>query len=194
MSESDSDLALIHAAFRGDDAAFVELYRRREPDVFRFAYAMSQSQALAQDVTQDVFLDLLQHPGGFDAAKGSVRAWLLGCARHAVIDRLRSERRWVGEAPDEPSAPCCGEQTVLETQQSAWLQAAIRTLPAEYREALVLCELEELSYAESAAIIGCPIGTVRSRLYRARALLAAQLAQTEPDEAGRLLKTSEACS
>lgn len=193
MSESESDAALIVAAGRGDETAFALLYRRRQADVFRFAYAMSQSKALAQDVTQDVFLSLLQHPGRFDTAKGSARAWLLGCARHAVIDRLRSERRWAEESPEEPSAPCRGEQTVLEKQRSARLHAAIRSLPAKYREAVVLCELEELSYAESAAIMGCPIGTVRSRLYRARALLAARLAQVQDDQAGALLKTSGVC-
>ncbi|HEY8522099.1 MAG TPA: RNA polymerase sigma factor [Gammaproteobacteria bacterium] len=194
MPDSD-DAKLLRDVLAGDERAFVELYRRRRPDVYRFAFAMSRSRALAQDVTQDVFLRVLEDAAGFDSRKGSVRAWLLGCARHVVLDRLRAESRFVAEpaTAEEPWAPCAGEETVVAAERLARLHAAMASLPFEYREALALCEIEELSYAEAAAVIGCPIGTVRSRLHRARALLAARLAEAE-DAGTEPLRCNEVCS
>lgn len=192
--DATSDAELLTAAAAGAEPAFVELYRRRRDDVYRFAYALTRSRNGAQDATQEVFLNVLENAGRFDPAKGSVRAWLLGCTRHVVIDRLRSDRRWAQESP-EPAAACDAEQRVLNEQRLARLHAAIVRLPFEYREALVLCELAELSYAETAAVLDCPVGTVRSRLHRARALLAAAVraAETEPaDEPA--LKPTEVCS
>lgn len=195
MSDTQrSDSVLIHEAGLGDEAAFVELYRRRQPDVFRFAYSMSKSAAVADDVVQEVFLNVLQNAARFDPARGSVRAWLLGCARYVLLDGVRRESRPAPESIEEPSAPCAGEQEVFERQRLGRLQAAILALPVEYREAIVLCELEELSYAECAAALGCPIGTIRSRLHRARTLLAARLGESEATEPGRNMRTSEVCS
>ncbi len=158
---------------------------------------MAKSRAFAQDVTQEVFLNVLENAARFDAAKGSVRAWLFGCARYTVLDRLRAEKRWTDDVPDEGAA-CESEQQVLVQQRLVRLHAAIARLPVEYREALVLCELQELSYAESATVLECPIGTVRSRLHRARALLTAMLHASEPasDEPApaAALSASEVCS
>jgi RNA polymerase sigma-70 factor (ECF subfamily) len=206
--DDETDSGLLAAIARGVEVAFVELYRRREHDVYRFAFTMAKSRSFAQDVTQEVFLNVLENAARFDAAKGTARAWLFGCARHVILDRFRLERRWVDDPAEEPSADDSDER-VLALQRSERLHAAIAELPVEYREALVLCQLEELSYAESAAVLACPLGTVRSRLHRARALLAAMLLEPEPappppaeaaksSAAGPLsaspLKTSEACS
>jgi len=194
--EEPTDTDLMRELSAGREAAFVELYRRRRGDVYRFSYAMSKSAAVAQDVTQDVFLALLERGAKFDPGKGSVRAWLLGCARHAVLDRLRADGRWVAAADvevDARPAAVSAEDDALAAQRLERLHAAILTLPIEYREALVLCELEELSYAECAAVLGCPIGTVRSRLHRARTLLAERLEGPAADRAAPLLKTSEVC-
>ena len=173
-ADSD-DAALIARVATGDEEAFVELYRRRQPDVYRFAFAMSRSTVLAQDVAQDVFVELLQDASGFDPAKGSVRAWLLGSARYRVLDRLRRDGRFTNVLPEEAAVQCTGEESVLAKQRLEKLHAAIVDLPFEFREAIVLCELSELSYAESAAVLGCPLGTIRSRLHRAKALLALRL-------------------
>ena len=195
MNETDSsDAELIHAIVLGSQDAFVELYRRWQHDVYRFAYAMAKSGGVAEDVTQDVFLNLLQNARRFDPSRGTVRAWLFGCARHAILDRLRSERRWVHDLPDEGSEACQSEQRVLEQQRLGKLHAAIVDLPFEYREAIVLCELEEMSYAEAAVVLACPIGTVRSRLHRARALLVARLRCTESEDGSSLLGAGGACS
>jgi len=192
--DDSRDAALLAAAAAGVEAAFVELYGRRRDDVYRFAYALSRSRSCAQDATQDVFLSVLENTGRFDPAKGSVRAWLVGCARHIVIDRLRRDSRRTGEASDGAGA-CDNEQRVLTDQRLARLHAAIARLPPEYRDALVLCELAELTYAEAAAVLDCPLGTVRSRLHRARSLLAAALRKTETELGGEAaLKPTEVCS
>jgi RNA polymerase sigma-70 factor (ECF subfamily) len=192
MADTDSaaddgvDARLLAEIAAGGEQAFVELYRRRQNDVYRFAFAMAKSRSFAQDVTQEVFLNVLENAARFDGAKGSVRAWLFGCARYATLDRLRLERRWTDDVPPE-SAALDGDERLLADQRIERLHAAIARLPVEYREALVLAELQELSYAETAAVLDCPVGTVRSRLHRARALLAAML-----DEGGRAAADSEA--
>src|SRR5512134_2490708 len=191
-SDDAIDMRLLAEIVAGVEQAFVELYKRRHNDVYRFAFAMAKSRSFAQDVTQEVFLNVLENAQRFDSAKGSVRAWLFGCARYVVLDRLRIERRWTDEMP--PEAAELGAD-----QRTERLHAALARLPVEYREALVLCELQELSYAETAAAIGCPIRTVRSRLHRGRALLVTMLDEgehaadaTEPRVAGPL-QAGEVC-
>nr|MBO2514722.1 hypothetical protein [Gammaproteobacteria bacterium] len=190
----NEDALLLRDLIAGDEWAFTELYRRRRGEIYRFAFAMTRSAALAQDVMQDVFLRLLEDAARFDPSKGTVRAWLLGCARHVVLDRLRAEGRCATEAPadDESIASCPAEDAVFQQQRLAQLHAAILSLPMEFREAVALCEIAELSYAECAAVLGCPIGTVRSRLHRARALLARRLADTVDGEAP-LRRVNEVC-
>lgn len=194
--DHETDARLLAGIVAGVEEAFIELYRRRHRDVYRFAFAMAKSRSFAQDVTQEVFLNVLENARRFDKAKGSVRSWLFGCARYVTLDRLRLERRWTDRLPDE-SAELDGDERLLADQRAERLHAAIARLPVEYREALVLYELQELSYAEAAAVLECPVGTVRSRLHRARALLAAMLAEretSEPVAEGEPLQAREACS
>jgi RNA polymerase sigma-70 factor (ECF subfamily) len=195
--QESPDAELLAQAAAGGEDAFVELYRRRRDDVYRFAYALTRSRAFAQDATQEVFLKVLENAGRFDPAKGTPRAWLLGCARHVVIDRLRAENRRGDEAPEQATA-ADHELRVLNEQRLIRLHAAIAELPFEYREALVLCELAELPYAEAAAVLDCPVGTVRSRLHRARGLLTASLreAEREPQTGAErsVMKATEVCS
>jgi len=184
MAETDraasdrTDARLLAEIEAGVEQAFVELYRRRHDDVYRFAFAMAKSRSFAQDVTQEVFLNVLENARRFDSRKGSVRAWLFGCARYVTLDRLRLERRWTDDMPAELTT-LDSDETLLADQRVERLHAAIARLPVEYREALVLFELQELSYAETAVVLDCPVGTVRSRLHRGRALLAAMLVEGE---------------
>ncbi len=168
------DARLLADIAAGAEQAFVELYRRRHKDVYRFAFAMAKSRSFAQDVTQEVFLNVLENASRFDGAKGSARAWLFGCARYVTIDRLRLERRWTDDMPADVATHDSDERLAAD-QRVERLHAAIARLPVEFRETLVLCELHELTYAETARVLDCPVGTVRSRLHRARALLAAML-------------------
>jgi RNA polymerase sigma-70 factor (ECF subfamily) len=176
--DNRADAELLAAIAAGAEQAFVDLYARRHGDVYRFAFAMAKSRSFAQDVTQEVFLNVLENAVRFDAAKGTVRAWLFGCARHVILDRFRLERRWTEELPEVAGEDRSDEHVLLQ-QRVARLHAAVAQLPVEYRETVVLCDLQELSYAETAAVLDRPIGTVRSRLHRGRALLTAMLAEEE---------------
>jgi RNA polymerase sigma-70 factor (ECF subfamily) len=192
------DASLLADIVAGREQAFVDLYRRRHADVYRFAFAMAKSRSFAQDVTQEVFLNVLENASRFDSSKGSVRAWLFGCARYVTLDRLRCERRWTDDMPPDGAVPA-NDERLLTDQRIERLHAAIARLALEYREALVLVELHELSYAEAANVLGCPIGTVRSRLHRGRALLAVMLEEgarpaAESEPAVSPLHAREVCS
>lgn len=176
--EDAEDARLLVAIAAGEEQAFVDLYGRRQADVFRFAFAMARSRSVAQDATQEAFLNVLENAARFDPAKGSARGWLFGCARHVILDRLRLERRWTDELPEVPGDHDT-EAALLTEQRVSRLHTLLVQLPVEYREVLVFCDLEEWTYAAAAAVLDCPIGTVRSRLHRGRALLGRLLLATE---------------
>ena len=198
-SNDRADVRLLAEIVAGVEQSFVELYRRRHNDVYRFVFAMAKSRSFAQDVTQEVFLNVLENAGRFDSAKGTVRAWLFGCARHVTLDRLRLERRWTDDMPADLGT-LDSDERLLADQRVERLHAAIARLPLEYREALVLFELQELTYAETATVLDCPIGTVRSRLHRGRVLLATMLDESEQaasevkPSVGASLQAREVCS
>jgi len=198
-SNDRADVRLLAEIVAGVEQSFVELYRRRHNDVYRFVFAMAKSRSFAQDVTQEVFLNVLENAGRFDSAKGTVRAWLFGCARHVTLDRLRLERRWTDDMPADVGT-LDSDERLLADQRVERLHAAIARLPVEYREALVLFELQELTYAETATVLDCPIGTVRSRLHRGRVLLATMLDENaQPlsevkSSVGAPLQAREVCS
>jgi RNA polymerase sigma-70 factor (ECF subfamily) len=180
-----SDEHLLQMIKAGDEEAFATLYRRRQPGVYRFALRMCGSEAAAEDVTQEVFMALMRNPGFYEAGRGAVSTYLYGIARNQVLRRLQREQHYVTLLDDEesdepqydrylisPDDPL-GDLTRNETAEA--VRQAVLAMPAHYREVVVLCELHDLNYDEAAEIIGCPIGTVRSRLSRARALLIKKL-------------------
>lgn len=177
------DIELLARIAAGDEEAFIALYRLRRHEIYRYAYSMVRSVSLAQDVTQEVFLKILERSANFNPSRGSVRAWLYGCARIVVLNRFRQERRYKHEV-HEQSVDCNGAEEVQRRQQLDILHMAIMSLPVEYRDALVLFELAELSYSECATVMGCAVGTVRSRLHRARALVAARVRSHDITAAG----------
>ena len=179
-TQSDpSDGELLQAMLAGDEEALAALYRRRQGSVYRFALQMSGSPALAEDVTQEVFMALMRDGTSYDSARGPLNWFLLGIARNLVRQRLGRERFYTSLADDqEDRSSVSGSQTVNDpldelsrTETIEVVHKAVFSLPLRYREVVVLCELQELSYAEAAEVLGCAIGTVRSRLHRARALL-----------------------
>lgn len=173
----------------GDEQAFVALYRRRHPAIFRFALQMCGSQALAEDVTQDVFLVLIRETHNFDPARGSLNAFLFGVARNQLFRRLQRERFYASLESDgyaERSVPTLSEDPLHQLTRSETIdsvRSAVLTLPERYREVVVLCDLEEMSYAETAQVLDCAIGTVRSRLHRGRSLLIEKLRPVNSDDA-----------
>src|SRR6201995_3857510 len=192
-SQQKSDADLLRLILAGDEEAFTALYRRRQGGVYRFALQMSGSEALAEDVVQETFIVLMRAGSGFDSSRGSVAAYLYGIARNHVLRAFERERSLVpldAEREESCDAPHenliarndpLGDLTRGETVER--LRQAVLALPAHYREALVLCELHEMSYAEAADALGCAVGTVRSRLHRARAMLAEKLRGREREGA-----------
>jgi len=134
---------------------------------------MSGQVATAEEIVQDVFLSLLSAASGFVAANGSLQGYLIGTARNMVRTRLREERKFVSVEP----ATLVGEMidALSREEELRDLRAAILSLPPNYREVVVLCDLEGMDYAQVAGNLQCPVGTVRSRLHRARAILAVKM-------------------
>jgi RNA polymerase sigma-70 factor (ECF subfamily) len=172
---SESDESLLGRMLEGDEDAFTALYRRRQGPLYRFALHMSGSAAIAEDVTQDVFLALIESGRRFDGSRGPLLSFLYGIARNLVLRRIEKDRAAepVGEEYADGEA-LLDDLTRRETVEQ--VRRAVLSLPAAYREAVVLCDLENASYEDAAAALGCPVGTVRSRLSRGRAMLAQKLA------------------
>ena len=180
--ESDDDLLLLMR--NGDEQAFVALYRRRHPALYRFAQHMSGSTTVAEDITQEVFLALIRDECGYDPDRGTLSGYLFGIARKLVLRHLERGRSDValeagGEEPAWPELAVNDDPLMDLTHREGIdaLRRAVQALPRRYREVVVLCDLEEVDYADAALILACPIGTVRSRLHRARALLLEKLNQ-----------------
>ena len=172
-----SDEDLLEAALRGDEAAFTVVYQRRQGAVYRFALHMSGDAAVSEDVTQEVFLALLQSGGRFDPARGALLSFLYGIARNLLRRRLEKKRP---EDSDTLAQELAADDDVLDDltrrESIEAVRSAVLSLPAPYREAVVLCDLENASYEDAAAALECPVGTVRSRLSRGRAMLGQKLA------------------
>ncbi len=197
-----SDSELLRSMLAGDEEALALLYRRRQGGVYRFALQMSGSKSIAEDVTQEVFLFLMRDGRVFDPTRGSLSAFLFGVARNHVLRRLRVEHLLtpLGDEPDDevallhPSSDLCPLEDLTRAETIESVRRAVLSLPAKYREVVVLCELQDVSYGETAEILGCAIGTVRSRLHRARALLLDKLRPVgEFEEAGSATVKSARC-
>lgn len=170
MQQSDEELYRLMR--KGNQDAFARLYERREPALYRFALHMSGSPAVAEEVSHEVFVQLMGPAARFDEARGSLESFLYGIARNLI--RVVRRQGPVAEAVDRSFDPdILGE--LIGNETTAALHRTLRELPERYRDVIVLCDLEERSYEEVARLIGRPVGTVRSRLHRARALLAAKL-------------------
>jgi len=173
-----TDPELVRRMAKGDEEAFVALYRRRQGGVYRFALQMSGSPALAEEATQEVFLTLVRDAGRYDPDRGTVAAYLYGVARNCVLRMTQEDRTYVALEDEAADLPAPAEDPLADLTREQRLDAlrrAVLSLPAAYREVVVLCDLQEIEYAEAAAALDCPVGTVRSRLHRARALLAEKL-------------------
>jgi len=160
----------------------VTLYNRYQGPLYRFALHMSGNQAIAEEVVQETFMVLVRGPKNYDATKGELGAYLFGVARNNVRRQMNEVRMDVpiDEVPlEDEQASLSTDDNVLEelgqAEQLDALRRAILSLPEQYRETVVLCDLEELDYSSAATMIGCSQGTVASRLHRARAILKAKL-------------------
>jgi|SRR3984893_11800945 len=197
------DIELIRRLSTGDEGAFLEFYRRHQGGVYRYAVHMTGRPEAAADVVQETFLTLIRQVGKFDEEKGAPGAFLFGIARNHVRKLQEKESRYVAlgdEMGDGPTGHSTGgnyngngrypakpvdTETVLDGLERGEaiqrLRDAVLTLPEHYREPITLCDLEGKSYAEVSTLLACPVGTVRSRLNRARSML---LEKLRPNRAG----------
>ena len=190
------DHDLLAAVAEGDSQAFVALFRRRSREIFRFAFHMTASAALADDVVQDVFLIVMKDSSRYQPDRASVTAWLCGIARNCVRQRLERDRRLGPLDQEVADVPVSGDRDggdplahLIRAERIAAVRQAVATLPVPYREAIVLCDLQEMTYADAAAALDCPVGTVRSRLHRARALLGAKLGGPAAERTVRVIES-----
>jgi RNA polymerase sigma-70 factor (ECF subfamily) len=180
-NENLTDVELLRSMQAGNEQAFALLYHRRQAGIYRFALQMCGSKALAEDVTQEVFLVLIRGTQSFDELRGSLSAFLYGIARNQLLRRLQRERFYTALEPDGSEAETLRDaaigplEDIARSETVELVRKAILSLPERYREVVVLCDMEEMSYVEAAEIMGCAIGTVRSRLHRARAMLIEKL-------------------
>lgn len=181
--QSRSHAELLQLALAGDEAAFLVLYNRMKGDIFRYACYMTSSKSAAEEVTQEVFMALLKEGQNYRADRGDIAAFAFGIARN-FIRRIERRERVYHRLPDPAietvSKELISEPEVLSSQMIRGevverVQAAIASLPDHYRQVVVLCDLCELSYADAACRLECAVGTIRSRLNRAHALLAEKL-------------------
>jgi len=183
-SHSDDDLLRLISA--GNEKAFLAFYRKHQAAIFRFALHMSGKPEVAEEVTQDVFVVVMGAAKQFDPARGTASGYLYGIARNVVRRCLERERPYLAvlDDPDnEYLARLADDRDIaIELAQSERVESlrkAVLALPPAYREVVVLCDLHELDYADAAVVLGCAIGTIRSRLHRARALLMEKMRAAE---------------
>jgi RNA polymerase sigma-70 factor (ECF subfamily) len=193
---------LFRRILAGDEEAFALLYRSKHPAIYRYALHMSGNPAVAEDVTQEAFMTLIRDAKRFDPQRGTLGAYLFGVARNHLRKRWAQDRQAVPlpEREDDLNTLLSGSRASSNgngngisrahdefesVETSSRVRQAIATLPENYREVVVLCELEELNYEEAAAALDCPVGTVRSRLHRARALLLEKLREAQRPAARR---------
>jgi RNA polymerase sigma-70 factor, ECF subfamily len=185
-----TDEQLLQLALDGNEDAFTALYRRRQGPVYRFALHMSGSPQVAEEVVQEVFIFLLQRGRDFDPERAALGAYLFGVARNYVrraMEKSYSDALHTTPAEDDDPALVTDFDPVrdiarVQTTQAVW--KAVLSLPEHYREVVVLCDLQEQSYADAAVALGCALGTVRSRLHRAHDMLMKKLKKTAPTLTG----------
>jgi RNA polymerase sigma-70 factor, ECF subfamily len=183
-----SDAELHRAAVAGSSDAMATLYRRHGGLVYRFTLRMSRDAAVAEEITQEVFLALLSQMNRFDTERGALSTWLCGIARRQLWKHL--ERRGHVDPTQEDGAlelEYRGDgpvELLLRGETVAVVRAGLDELPAGLREVIILCAFEEMSYEQAAQVLGVPVGTVRSRLHRAKARLA-DAVSVEMTSAGR---------
>lgn len=186
MLAEHTDEQLLGLALGGNEDAFTVLYRRRQGPVYRFALHMSGSALIAEEVTQDVFLFLLQRGRDFDPERGALGAYLFGVARNYVRRAMeKSYSEAITTSPAEDDDPDLVTEfdpvhDIARHQTSRAVWKAVLSLPEHYREVVVMCDLQEMTYADAAQALGCALGTVRSRLHRAHDMLLKKLRNTAP--------------
>lgn len=186
-TSTTTDTDLLRQMRSGAADAFAALYRRHQGPLYRFALLRCGSADTAADVVQETFMGLLTERFRFDPLRGQLQHFLFGVARNLILKNETAHQRHVvlggrddednddhgGDLPDDAACPLA---RLLDNEAAEEVRRALALLAPHYRDAVILYEMHELSYAEIADICQVDIGTVRSRLSRGRAALAKRLA------------------
>jgi RNA polymerase sigma-70 factor, ECF subfamily len=178
------DGELVRLISSGDREALGTLFVRFREKVFRFAFQMTGDVTLAEDITQETFIVLIRSAANYRST-AMVSSYLYGIARNLTLKRLHRERRigrvvegirhfFTSESPPEQERFI---EATTRRQMIDQIRQAVLSLPPRYREIVVLCDLHGHDYEQAAGVVGCPVGTVRSRLHRGRELLRDKLAR-----------------
>ncbi len=176
----------VKASMQGDQDAFAEIVYTFQDAVYNLCYRMLSDHVEAEDAAQEVFLKAYHHLDRYDETR-PFKTWLLSIASNHCIDRLRKRRMtWV--SIDEPTAATLAlsssdpqpEQAALSNEASRQIQALLDTLEPDYRVAVVLRYWYDYSYAEIAEVTASTESAIKSRLYRARQLLAEKIHTQQP--------------
>ena len=185
-----TDEQLHRSALAGRGEAMTALYKRHGGLVYRFTLRMSGNAVIAEEITQEVFLALLTQIDRFDAVRGSLSTWLCGIARRKLWKHLARSKDALFDLDGDTAAelPCTNDgpaELLLRQEAVAAVRAGMDELPPLLREVVILCAFEEMSYEQAAHVLAVPVGTVRSRLHRAKARLAGLLCTEMADTEGK---------
>lgn len=180
----DAEGKLVKKVIEGDVSAFNEVYLQLRDSIYNFAYRMLGAGAEAEDITQETFIFLIEHPEKYLPERGSLRAFLCGVARNQIMHHLRKRAHKseisidAGDDFIERKNPPTQDPLImlLEEEFITEVEKSLAVLPPLQREVIILRELQELSYEEIAEISGENINTVKVRLHRARGNMARLLA------------------
>jgi RNA polymerase sigma-70 factor (ECF subfamily) len=185
--------ALIERCLLGDQLAWEQIVRQHWRKVFNVAYKFVGTHEQAEDLTQDIFLKVFRSLETFDR-RANFQTWLISVSRNLCIDHYRSVRkerqtidRDITSDDLAPASPTRSPLAALEQRDiAAQLRVALQELPASLRMAVLLRDIQELSYQEIADRLRLPEGTVKSRINRGRKELARQIRRLQDEAAGRI--------
>ena len=181
----DRGRELVGRAARGDRQALRRLYDLYSPSAMAIALRMLKNRPMAEEVVQDTFLEVWRRAREYDAARGTVSAWIATISRTRALDRLRADARLAAakeKAAAQPETPSVAPlELAVERQQRERVNAALGTLPAEQRLAIELAYFDGLTQREIAEKLGQPLGTVKTRVRLAMEKLAVVLCGPQGD-------------
>lgn len=168
MEESETDAALMRLVVAGETAQVAVLFERHHVALFRYLLGLTNNRAVSEDLVQEVFFRVIKHAGSYDS-RHAFQVWIYGMARNAYFDLYRKRQR---EVPDEylqqvRSREPLAEEMMSRSQDIGFLQEALLGLPEDKREVLILSRFHNLGYEEIGRLLGCQVGTVKTRVFRA---------------------------
>jgi RNA polymerase sigma-70 factor (ECF subfamily) len=160
----------MQAMAQGQHAALARCYDALGPVVFALAVRMMRDRQAAEDVTQDIFVQIWRQAANYDAARGSPEAWMMMIARTRILDRLRSRSAGIvlksmgDNLPESPAAEDWPDDLAISREDAVNVRAALAELPPDQREAVELAFFEGLTHVEIAGKLSVPLGTIKTRI------------------------------